>query len=181
MSVAAMNTLFGVLALAAIGVAAAATVWTLSGRSVSRAQAENALQLALVIATVTTAGSLYYSNIAGFTPCTLCWYQRIALYPQVVILAVATLRKDLKVWTTAVPIAGIGILLSVWHIALERSSGMAGSCDVSNPCAVKWVEEFGFLTIPTMALAAGASIAALTLLASRAERRDVAGREEVEV
>jgi hypothetical protein len=53
-----------------------------------------ALPAATAIALVTTLGSLYYSEVAGYPPCTLCWYQRIAIYPQVVVLGVAALRRD---------------------------------------------------------------------------------------
>jgi hypothetical protein len=59
------------------------------------------------------------------------------------------------VWLTSVPLAVIGAVLSVWHIVIERYPSLAGPCDPSNPCTIKWVEEFGFLTVPTMALVAG--------------------------
>jgi disulfide bond formation protein DsbB len=124
-----------------------------------------ALPLAAAIATVTTLASLYYSEIAGYAPCTLCWYQRIAIYPQVVVLGVASLRRDREVWRTSVPLAVVGAAISVWHVIIERAPALAGPCDPANPCTIKWVEEFGVLTIPTMALIAAASFIALTLLA----------------
>jgi Ni/Fe-hydrogenase subunit HybB-like protein len=134
-------------------------------RRVPRWAAEVALPTAFAIATVTTLGSLYYSEIAGFPPCTLCWYQRIAIYPQVIVLGVAALRRDAQVWITSSALAVVGMVISAWHIAIERNPALAGPCDPANPCAVKWVEEFGVLTIPTMALIAGGAIIALTLLA----------------
>jgi disulfide bond formation protein DsbB len=126
---------------------------------------ELALPVATAIAAVTTLGSLYYSEIAGYPPCTLCWYQRIAIYPQVIVLGVAALRRDLQVWRTAVPLAVVGAVISVWHVVIERNPALAGPCDPSNPCTIKWVEEFGFLTVPTMALVAGLAFIALTLVA----------------
>jgi len=140
-------------------------VVTLVTRRVPPWARDVALPVATTIALVTTLGSLYYSEVAGYPPCTLCWYQRIAIYPQVVVLGVAAWRRDVGVWRTSVPLAVIGAVLSAWHIVIERNPALAGPCDPANPCTIKWVEEFGFMTVPTMALVAGLSFIALTLLA----------------
>ncbi len=161
-----VNRFLGILALVAIAITLAAVAMLITRRVPLWAR-DLALPLATVIAIVTTLGSLYYSEIAGYPPCTLCWYQRIAIYPQVVILWVASLRRDREVWWTSVPLAVIGAIISVWHIVIERNPALAGPCDPSNPCTIKWVEEFGFLTVPTMALVAGLSFITLTLLARR--------------
>ncbi len=158
------NRFFGILALVAVAVTVAAVVMLLTRRVPSWAR-DAALPLATAIAAVTTLASLYYSEIVGYPPCTLCWYQRIAIFPQVIILGVASLRRDVEVWRTAVPLAVVGGALSVWHIVIERVPELAGPCDPANPCTIKWVEEFGFLTVPTMALIAAAAFIALTLLA----------------
>jgi len=159
-----VNRFLGILAIVAIVITVAAVVALLTRRVPSWAS-DVALPVATAIALVTTLGSLYYSEIAGYPPCTLCWYQRIAIYPQVIVLGVAALRRDRAVWLTAVPLAVVGAVLSVWHIVIERYPSLAGPCDPSNPCTIKWVEEFGFLTVPTMALVAGTAIIALTLVA----------------
>jgi hypothetical protein len=159
-----VNRFLGILALLAIAVTVVAIVALVTRRVPAWAR-DVALPVATAIALVTTLGSLYYSEIAGYPPCTLCWYQRIAIYPQVVILGVAALRRDREVWRTAIPLAVIGVVVSVWHIVIERYPSLAGPCDPSNPCTIKWVEEFGFLTVPTMALVAGISFIALTLVA----------------
>jgi disulfide bond formation protein DsbB len=156
----------GLLALLALAVTVAAVVMLVT-RRVPAWAAQAALPLAAAIAAVTTLGSLYYSKVAGFPPCVLCWYQRIAIYPQVVVLGVAAWRRDREVWRTSVPLALIGVAISVWHVVIERNPALAGPCDPSNPCTLVWVEEFGFLTIPTMALIAGLALIALTLLARR--------------
>jgi disulfide bond formation protein DsbB len=75
---------------------------------IAGAIAPQATVLAWLVALVTTTGSLYYSEHAGFIPCQLCWYQRILMYPLVIILLVAWLRKDRKVWMTVVPFVVIG-------------------------------------------------------------------------
>src|SRR5690606_29884142 len=112
------------------------------------------LWLAFAIAAVATAGSLWLSGGAGFTPCTLCWYQRIAMYPLSLILAIAAWRRDLAVRVYVVPLAVIGAVISCYHIVIERFPDLeSSSCDPLNPCSIKWVEHFGFVTIPTMALA----------------------------
>jgi disulfide bond formation protein DsbB len=95
---------------------------------------------------------LFYSEVAGYPPCTLCWYQRIATYPLVVVIGVAAVRRDRSVWLPASILAGIGGAISVWHLVIERNPVLGGACDPSNPCAILWVQEFGFLTIPAMAL-----------------------------
>ncbi len=161
-----VNRFVGILTLVAMAVTLAAVVMLITRRVPAWAR-DLALPAAAAIATVTTLASLYYSDIAGYPPCTLCWYQRIAIYPQVVVLWVASLRRDHQVWRTSVPLAAIGVAISVWHVVIERNPSLAGPCDPSNPCTIKWVEEFGFLTVPTMALVAGLSFIALTLLARR--------------
>jgi len=164
-----VNRFLGILALVALAVTVVAVVALITRRVPPWAR-DVALPLATAIALVTTLGSLYYSEVAGYPPCTLCWYQRIAIYPQVVVLGVAALRRDRKVWMTSIPLALIGTAISVWHIVIERNPALAGPCDPSNPCTIKWVEEFGFLTVPTMALIAGISFIALTLVARTDDR-----------
>jgi hypothetical protein len=162
-----VNRFLGSLAVLAV-LATVAAIVMLVTRRIPAWAADLALPLAAVIATVTTLGSLYYSEIAGYPPCTLCWYQRIAIYPQVVLLGVAAWRRDVTVWLPSTILATIGIALSTWHVIIERNPALAGPCDPSNPCTLKWVEEFGVLTIPFMALIAGISFIALTLLARTA-------------
>lgn len=128
----------------------------------------SAVALAALVATTCTLGSLYLSEVAHFPPCRLCWYQRIAMYPLVVVLGVAAARRDLGARLSAAILASIGACISVWHLAIERYPDLStgSSCDPTNPCSIKWVEEFGYLTIPGMALSGFALI--LVLLASAA-------------
>src|SRR5688572_1893684 len=122
------------------------------------------LGLAAAVAVVCLTGSLYYSEVAGFPPCRLCWYQRIAMYPLAVILPIAAWRRDIRVRWYAIPLATIGAVMSIYHMLVERFPSLeAGTCDPTNPCSIVWVEPLGYLTIPTMALSGFALI--LTLLA----------------
>ena len=124
-----------------------------------------ALVMAATVAAVSMLGSLYYSEVANFPPCRLCWFQRIAMYPLVVILPIAAWRRDAAVRWYAVPLAVAGGLVSVYHVLVERYPSLeSGSCDPTNPCSIVWVERLGYLTIPTMALSGFALIAILLLL-----------------
>jgi len=163
---------FAILALSAMGVAAFTALGLMRGRLPAWLRDDVALPLALAVAVVATGGSLLMSEVAGYVPCTLCWYQRIAMYPLTVVLGVAWWRGDREVWRTVVPIAAIGGAISVWHIAIERFPALAGdTCDPVAPCSLKWVEEFGFLTLPTMALVGFVTIALLSLAARAATGR----------
>lgn len=123
-----------------------------------------ALTLAAVVALVCTGGSLYLSEVAHFPPCRLCWYQRAAMYPLVPILGIAAITRFHRVRPYAAAIAVVGAGISIYHLLVERYPSLeSSSCDPNNPCSIKWVETFGYLTIPGMALSGFALI--LTLLA----------------
>ncbi len=139
--------------------------------------APHALSVALGIATTATLGSLYFSEVAHFIPCELCWYQRIAMYPLVPILAIALWRKDFNVAPYVASVASIGGAISIYHMAVERMPALGGgACDPTNPCSVIWVNRFGYLTIPTMALSGFAAIALLALIAY--SRRNIGDVED---
>ena len=165
-------SLLAVVAQASIAIAAVLA----AGRRSSRlrrvgeyaldAVGPNALGFAAVVAGIAMVGSLYFSEGANFVPCKLCWYQRIAMYPLVPILGIAAWRQDPGVRWYALPLAAIGGLISVYHVLLERFPSLeTGACDPSNPCSLIWVERFGYITIPTMALSAFALIIVLLLVA----------------
>lgn len=143
-----------------------------SGRGRARARelqawiAPTALPLAWAVAVVATAGSLYYSEVVGFVPCTLCWYQRIAMYPMALLLGIATVRHDAGIRRYLVPLALAGATISVYHYQLQRFPSQASfSCTESAPCALTYVWQFHYISIPFMALSAFALIVALLALA----------------
>jgi disulfide bond formation protein DsbB len=113
------------------------------------------LWLAWLVAAVSMAGSLYFSEIAHFAPCKLCWYQRIAMYSLALLLLIAAIRRDSGIRRYAVPLAAIGALLSAYHYLIEWNpslEGATGSCDISVPCTSPWFREFGFMSLSLMAL-----------------------------
>jgi len=158
---------FGILTLVALLVAVVTTVLLVRGRVPTWLRDEVALPLATAIAATATGGSLLLSEVAGYLPCTLCWYQRIAMYPLVVILGVAIARGDRQVWRTVLPLTAIGSVIAVWHILIENNPAWGGPCDDAAPCTIIWVEELGFLTLPTMALFSFVAITVLSLAARR--------------
>ncbi len=135
---------------------------------------ESALRLAWIASLVAAGGSLYLSEILHYPPCVLCWWQRIAMYPLVLVLGAGALRNDGAVRWYALPLAGAGALVAGYHTLVQRVPGLdrATSCGVDAPCNVMWVREFGFVSIPVMALAAFLLIAVLTMLAPAGAARD---------
>lgn len=133
--------------------------------SLPAAVAPWALWLAWAVALTSTLGSLYFSEVANFTPCTLCWYQRIAMYPLAVVLLVAAVVGDRGVRRYALPVIGVGGAISIYHVLLERFPDLdAGACSATVPCTLVWFREFGFVTLPYMALSGFALIAVLLTL-----------------
>lgn len=117
---------------------------------------EQGLSLVWVIATIATLGSLYFSEIMGYLPCTLCWYQRILMYPLVIVLGIATARKDLKQTIYVLPITILGMGISSYHYAIEKTNWFEGggkTCGII-PCDVEYINWLGFITIPFLALTA---------------------------
>lgn len=159
--------LAGALTVVALLVAVATAVALVTRRVPDWLRDDVALPAAAVITAVTSLGSLWMSEVAGYLPCTLCWYQRIAMYPLPIVLGVAAVRRDTGAWLTVLPIAALGSAVSVWHLAVERVPGLAGPCDPTAPCTIRWVEAFGVFTLPAMALVA---FVAATLLALAARR-----------
>jgi disulfide bond formation protein DsbB len=159
--------------VAALVLGAAALVGSTRARSALRAVRAEAAQtgrwLAAGVAAVCTAGSLWFSEVAGFPPCRLCWYQRFAMYPLIVVLAVAAGARGTRTGglatATGAILAAAGLLTATWHVLIERFPDLEGraACDPANPCSIIWVERFGYVTIPVMALSGFALI--LTLLA----------------
>ena len=126
---------------------------------------DSAVWLAWLVALGATVGSLYFSEVANFNPCRLCWFQRIAMYPLAVILLVGGLRKDHGVRWYAVPLAAIGAAISGWHSLIEwRPALDSGECEFQGPsCTFVWFREFG-LSLANMALIGFLTILILLLV-----------------
>ena len=114
------------------------------------------LNLSWVMAFVSTAGSLYFSEILHFPPCILCWYQRIAMYPLVVILAVGIIKKDKTLPYYVLPLSLVGGLIAGYHNLLyyQIIPESTAPCLAGISCTTKFIEWFGFITIPFLSLLA---------------------------
>jgi disulfide bond formation protein DsbB len=124
-----------------------------------------------LVASIATGGSLFLSDVAGFIPCELCWYQRICMYPLSIILLLAALANDHGVARYLLPLPIAGAAVASYHLLVEnRVVGQSSACLVSAPggCATKWVNEFGYVTIPTLALTAFLLLLGLLVLAALA-------------
>ena len=112
-----------------------------------------ALFISWVIALVAMLGSLYFSEIRQFVPCTMCWYQRICMYPLVLILGIGSFQNDFNVKKIALPLSIIGLLISTWHYLEQKVPGFAEikPCTQGVPCSSEYINVFGFITIPFLA------------------------------
>lgn len=127
------------------------------------------LWLAFLVTAVATGGSLFFSEIAGFVPCELCWFQRIFMYPLAILTLFAAIANDFRVARYLLPLPVIGAGFSVYHLLVENGVvEQTQACLVSAPggCATKWIDEFGYMTIPTLALTGFALAFALLALAA---------------
>jgi disulfide bond formation protein DsbB len=134
---------------------------------------KNALHIALLQAIVAMIGSLYLSDIKGYAPCVLCWYQRIAMYSLVPILFIGFFRGDEKVYHYVTPIATIGWIIALYHNLLYTGIITAEeSCSYGISCTTAYVEYMGFITIPLMALTAFSVILVLSIVYRRWLRKN---------
>jgi disulfide bond formation protein DsbB len=129
------------------------------------------LWIAFIIALAATAGSLFFSEYSSFIPCRLCWFQRIAMYPLVVILFVGAIRRDRNVVYYAITFPIAGLIVGSYHkyIEIHPEAELAG-CKIGAPCSTKWIDKFGYVTIPVLAMSAFAAILTLLLFAWSSKR-----------
>lgn len=115
-----------------------------------------ALYLAWIVSLVAVGGSLYFSEIAGFVPCKLCWIQRIFMYPLVFLLGRACYLNDRRQIGYVLPLSITGGAVSLYHYMEQKIPGMAGllPCTSGVPCNTDYIDWFGFVTIPFLALIA---------------------------
>lgn len=127
---------------------------------------------AWLIAAVATAGSLFFSQVMEFAPCELCWYQRICLFPLVLLLARGLFPLDPGVVRYALPLAGLGALVAGYHVLVYEGviPESLRPCARGVSCREEYIELFGFVSIPLMALLAFAAITGLLVAVSRRSR-----------
>ncbi|HLD70790.1 MAG TPA: disulfide bond formation protein B [Negativicutes bacterium] len=128
---------------------------------------KNGMALAFLVALFSMLASLFYSNIAGFEPCVLCWYQRIFMYPLVFLLGVALAKKSRQIIDYILPLPVIGFLIALYHCYIYYFA--SAGCQLAGrgvSCTQRYVFEFGYITIPLMALTAFALVIVLLVFAN---------------
>jgi disulfide bond formation protein DsbB len=134
---------------------------------------ENGLYICWFISLVATGGSLYFSDVVGYPPCTYCWYQRILMYPNVILLGIAAVRRDHRQVLYTLPLSVLGIGMSSFHYLTQKTGllkTVGHSCGII-PCDTTYINWFGFITIPFLALTAFVLLTIMQILILRAMRR----------
>jgi disulfide bond formation protein DsbB len=137
---------------------------------------KNAYILIFALAALGMAGSLYYSEVLGLVPCLLCWYQRITLYPIVLIAAIAIWNDDRKAYRYILPLILIGTLISVYQNLLYYGiiPETLAPCTLGVSCTTRYESWLAWLPIPLQALGAHFMILGITLLKRRDEMKAIA-------
>lgn len=122
---------------------------------------------AWVVALIATLGSLYFSEILGYIPCSLCWYQRILMYPLTILLGIASYRNQPLIIPYVLPLSIMGGCLSLWHYLHQKVPFLSQTmqCKVGIPCNQDYINWFGFITIPLLAFIAFVLITVLLIYA----------------
>jgi len=127
------------------------------------------LFLTWILVSVSTLGSLFFSYIMDFAPCVLCWYQRICLFPLVIILATGLFPFDKRVIRYSLPLATAGWLTAIYHNLLYAGiiPQELQPCSKGISCTEKYIDLFGFLTIPMLSLISFSAIIILLVFLKR--------------
>lgn len=123
---------------------------------------ENSLLIIWIVSLVATLGSLYFSEIRGYEPCEMCWYQRILMYPIFLITTVAYIQKNARIAVTTAVFACIGGSISLYHYGIQKLDFLKDSAPACGlvSCTGQYINWLGFITIPFLALTAFIIIAA---------------------
>ncbi len=124
------------------------------GTGIFRFFSRNGLKFAFYVALVATAGSLFYSLYAGFKPCDLCWYQRIFMYPQVLLLGIAFLRDDIGIIDYVFSLSISGFIISMYHNIIYYNKAATAVCSLGGSCTTQYFAAFNYVTIPMMSFTA---------------------------
>lgn len=126
---------------------------------------KNAIKLILVQLSLALFGSLFFSDVKGFEPCVLCWWQRIFMYSQIPVIIVALLKKEVDIYKYTLTLSILGIIVSIYHnllyIGIIKNEDF---CTGGISCTSKYVEYFGFVTIPFLALMSFVIVIALSII-----------------
>jgi disulfide bond formation protein DsbB len=123
------------------------------GRETVNFLGRHAVLLSLLVVLAALVGSLFYSNVIGFAPCELCWWQRIFLYPQVILFLTALKYKDSGVFKYAWRLSVLALVVSLYQVYIQLGGSSSLPCAAAgSACAKIFVIAFGYITIPVMSL-----------------------------
>ncbi len=130
------------------------------------------LFIAWLVAAIGTGTSLYFSEMLQYVPCNLCWYQRIFLFPLVLLLAIALIRRDHRIGYYALPMSIIGGLIAGYQYALQKLTIDLGYCTEIASCTTEYINLFGFITIPLLSFLAFLIISLSLISALKWDKRN---------
>lgn len=130
------------------------------------------LLLVWITSLIATGGSLYFSEVLGFIPCDLCWYQRILMYPLTILFGIAYFKKDYNIYKYVLPISILGMMTSTYHYILQNLPEESGSFCTSG-CTGRYINWFGFVTIPFLCLIAFTIVTTILILLLKKNKKEV--------
>ena len=145
------NSLFAFFTFIAWASCTAIIYFLLSKKRFNKLITEQFYNYATSVAVFSSMGSLIYSEVVGFIPCKFCWYQRYFMYPIALILLLGIFKKTIFKYAY---LSFLGFCIGIYHIYLQNGGGAGGSCAIDVPCNLKYVDTFGFISIPVMAATA---------------------------
>jgi disulfide bond formation protein DsbB len=143
-------------------------------RATTRLISKNILFIGFLISFTALASSLVYSEIIGYPPCMLCWYARVAFYPQVIFFAIAIFKNENKILDYALGLTIFGLIVTAYHSMIQITGNSILPCATSGvSCVTRQVFEFGFITIPLMGFV-GFLVLFLSLLSAKKASKTLA-------
>jgi disulfide bond formation protein DsbB len=124
---------------------------------ISQVSRRRAYLMGFIVVLIATVGSLFYSEIADYDPCKLCWFQRVLMYPQVIILSMAWWLDDNSAWLYSLVLSSLGFMVAMYHYGLQLWPSQVVNCSVvgqATSCSGTYLMQLGYITIPLMAATA---------------------------
>ncbi|MCU5606883.1 disulfide bond formation protein B [Bacillus cereus] len=112
------------------------------------------LNISFLISIIAILGSLYFSEVVKLTPCSLCWYQRILIYPLPIMIIISMIVNDTKIVYYLRIFSFLGIILSTYHYLIQFFHKKSTFCNILSDCTSIDIQYFGFITIPFMSILA---------------------------
>jgi disulfide bond formation protein DsbB len=133
---------------------------------------KNSLIFIFIVTLTATSGSLFFSTIAKYTPCELCWFQRIFMYPMAIISLVALIKKQKNLYLYTLPLSIIGAMISSYHYYISFiNANVITTCSATGPsCIFNYFTEFSYITFPLMAGTTFTIVIILSILSIRIDK-----------